>query len=106
MRIENHLYRASVIIFSAMPAIRHPRGLPHPLLVCRLSLALVYVKWSDGLAFLTRKLYLAELVLILSHILLKSQEQTLGVLWSENHTAVDDCLWKTWQYASEVCDEF
>lgn len=30
MRFEYHLYRASVIIFSAMPSIRHQRGLPHP----------------------------------------------------------------------------
>lgn len=71
-----------------------------------LSLALVDVERSDCLALLLWQSYFSELVLILGNVLLKSQKQTLCMLRSQNHTAVDDCLWQTWQNACEVSDEF
>ena len=70
-----------------------------------LSLALVDVERSDGLALLLWQSNLSELVLILCHILLQSHKQTLCMLRCKDYAGVDDCLWQTWQHACEVSDE-
>ncbi len=101
-------------IYRKIPGFRYTDGIRGFLfnlyfLICiaySLSLALAHVERSDGLSLLLWQSDFAELVLILCNILLQSQKQTLSVLRSKNHTAIDYRLWQTRQNTGKVGDEF